>query len=64
MHLFLPKFMLKEIDQSLLSKFLRCGPARDLCQYKVAWSQCCLPKLDGGLGLRDLVEWNNASITR
>ncbi|CAA0806935.1 RNA-directed DNA polymerase (reverse transcriptase)-related family protein, partial [Striga hermonthica] len=30
----------------------------------VAWDSVCLPRLEGGLGLRDLIAWNQALLTR
>ncbi|KAL8062253.1 hypothetical protein ABFX02_02G135400 [Erythranthe guttata] len=30
----------------------------------VAWKKCCLPKTEGGLGLRELGAWNAALITK
>lgn len=32
------------------------------CHYKGAWKTCCVPKDEGGLGIRDLFEWNKAAI--
>lgn len=60
-HLFLPKSILKKI-QSLCIKFLWGGTQASKCAVKVAWKDCCLPKVEGGLGIRDIFEWNKASI--
>ncbi|KAK4348291.1 hypothetical protein RND71_034630 [Anisodus tanguticus] len=30
----------------------------------VSWSQCCLPKSEGGLGFRDMKAWNRALLTK
>lgn len=30
----------------------------------IAWKQICLPKMEGGLGLRDLDAWNSALLSR
>ena len=61
MYLFLPKGVLKRL-QSLFAKFLWGGSEMTKCQYKVAWSDCCLKREEGGLGIRDLFEWNKAAI--
>lgn len=57
-HLFLPKFLLRSI-QSVFAKFLWGG---DNCQHKVSWDTCCLPKQEGGLGLKNIIEWNHTAI--
>lgn len=59
--LFLPQGVLKKI-QSVLAKFLWGGNLTENCHYKVAWSECSFPKSEGGLGVRDLFEWNRAAI--
>ena len=59
-HLFLPKFALKKL-QSLFVKFLWSGSFNATKQVKVSWHDCCLPKSEGGLGLRDLCDWNRAN---
>ena len=48
MHLFLPKSILKKLN-SLMFKFLWGGfyKANGKCHYKVAWHDCCLPKIEG-----------------
>lgn len=53
MFLSLPKCIIKKI-QSILSRFLWNGKVEGPCQFKVAWNDCCLPKEEGGLGIRDL----------
>lgn len=60
-YLFLPKGVLKKI-QSILAKFLWGGNLSDSCHYKVAWADCCAKKSEGGLGVRDIFEWNRAAI--
>ena len=60
-YLFLPKGVLKRI-QSIFAKFLWNGNLMTACHYKVAWVDCCARKDEGGLGLRDLFEWNRAAI--
>lgn len=61
MYIFLPKSVLKE-TQSLLAKFLWGGTRTHTCNYKVSWDDCCLPKQEGGLGIRNIAEWNLSSI--
>lgn len=60
-YVFLPKGVLKTI-QSYLARFLWGGKYNETSQHKVAWSDCCLKKEEGGLGIRDLFEWNRAAI--
>lgn len=52
-HLFLPQYIIKKI-QSLCVKFLWGGKHSSACQVKVSWKECCSPKEEGGLGIRDL----------
>ena len=62
MYLFLPKGVLKRI-QSILAKFLWGGCSLEgRCHYNVAWADCCFKKEEGGLGVRDLFEWNKSAI--
>lgn len=61
MYLFLPKGVLKRI-QSIFAKFLWGRDLNSSCLYKVAWDDCCCKKEEGGLGIRDLFEWNRAAI--
>jgi len=61
MHFILPKRVLKEL-QSILSAFLWKGPSLARFGARVAWSTICHPLEEGGLGVKDLVEWNNSLI--
>ena len=61
LHLFLPKNVLKKL-QSLFAKFLWGGTISGKCHYKVAWVDCCKNKDEGGLGIRDIFEWNRAVV--
>lgn len=61
MYLFLPKGVLKRI-QSMLAKFLWGGRLDGQYHYKVAWDDCCFTTDEGGLGVRNLFEWNQAAI--
>ena len=53
----LPKGCIKIIE-SLCSRFLWSGNIERRGIAKVAWSTVCLPKQEGGLGLRNLSVWN------
>ena len=53
----LPSSCLKEIE-SLCSAFLWSGPDLKSSKAKVSWKDVCLPKCEGGLGLRPLKEIN------
>lgn len=61
MYLFLPKNVLKKIQQ-LLANFLWGGTASNSVQHKVSWEDCCLPMSEGGLGIRNVLIWNQAAI--
>ncbi|CAA0406061.1 unnamed protein product [Arabidopsis thaliana] len=53
----LPSACTKEID-SLCSAFLWSGPELSSKKAKISWSEVCIPKEEGGLGLRSLKEVN------
>ncbi|XP_024014527.1 uncharacterized protein LOC112088476 [Eutrema salsugineum] len=53
----LPKACIQEIDK-LCSAFLWSGPSLNPRKAKVAWKDVCLPKEEGGLGLRSIEEAN------
>ncbi|XP_010535335.1 PREDICTED: uncharacterized protein LOC104810684 [Tarenaya hassleriana] len=53
----LPKYLLKLID-GLCSAFLWKNSACTSCSYRVAWNKICVPRSEGGLGLRKLEECN------
>ncbi|KAG7594499.1 Reverse transcriptase zinc-binding domain [Arabidopsis thaliana x Arabidopsis arenosa] len=54
----LPKACLKKME-SLCARFLWSGSIDSFRGAKVAWSQVCYPKEEGGLGLRRLDAWNS-----
>lgn len=60
-HLFLRKRILKHL-QSLCTRSLWGGSHTSTAMVKVSWKDCCLPKSEEGLGLRDFCEWNKAAI--
>lgn len=53
----LPGSCLKEIER-LCSAFLWSGPELKTTKAKVSWKDLCLPKAEGGLGIRPLKEVN------
>lgn len=63
MHLFLPKSILKKLN-SIMFKFLWGGFYKPdgRCHHKVSWQDCCLPKSEGGLDIRNIFIWNNSAI--
>ncbi|XP_074351981.1 uncharacterized protein LOC141691138 [Apium graveolens] len=48
--------------QSLLTKFLWRGNINHKGGAKISWQTVCLPREEGGLGLRNMCEWNKAQI--
>ncbi|CAL9232551.1 unnamed protein product, partial [Arabidopsis halleri] len=59
----LPKTCIKKIE-SLCSIFLWSGKIDGSKGAKVAWSTICLPKKEGGLGLRRFSQWNTTLCLR
>ncbi|KAL9293603.1 putative RNA-directed DNA polymerase [Arabidopsis thaliana] len=59
----LPKTCIKEIDK-MCSAFLWSGPTLNPKKAKVAWSEVCTPKSEGGLGLRSLEEANKVCVLK
>ncbi|XP_024009427.1 uncharacterized protein LOC112084509 [Eutrema salsugineum] len=59
----LPKGCIKKIE-SLCTRFLWAGKIDGRCQAKVSWDIVCLPKIEGGLGLRRIVDWNRTLCLR
>ncbi|KAG7585557.1 Reverse transcriptase domain [Arabidopsis thaliana x Arabidopsis arenosa] len=53
----IPRGCIREIE-SLCSRFLWSGGTENSHKANVAWSKVCLPKSEGGLGLRRFTEWN------
>lgn len=53
----LPKGCIKSIE-SLCIRFLWSGNTDKKGIAKLAWTTVCLPKIEGGLGLRNLSTWN------
>ena len=59
----LPKGCIKKIE-SLCSRLLWSGNVDEGKGAKVVWAAVCLPKAEGGLGLRRLLEWNKTLCLR
>ena len=55
----LPKGVMKRICQ-LCAGFLWRGNEHNARGAKVSWEEICLPKSEGGLGLKDIISWNTA----
>ncbi|XP_019089261.1 PREDICTED: uncharacterized protein LOC109128041 [Camelina sativa] len=55
----LPSGCIAEIEH-ICSAFLWSGPDLNATKAKVAWRDVCLPKGEGGLGLKSIVEANKA----
>ncbi|CAL1372090.1 unnamed protein product [Linum trigynum] len=58
----LPKKIIKEIE-SLCSQFL-WGELERKKRAKVAWKTVALPRVEGGMGFKDLHSWNKACLVR
>lgn len=57
------KTVLKKIE-SVLAAFLWTGGDSNRYKAKVAWKEVCKPVEAGGLGVKDLVIWNQALILK
>ncbi|KAK3193242.1 hypothetical protein Dsin_024552 [Dipteronia sinensis] len=62
-YLCLPIKILKIIERKFRS-FLWKGVEGDSKGAKISWSDICLPKKEGGLGIKDLSSWNKALMIR
>lgn len=60
---FLPKGCIRRIE-SLCSRFLWSGSIDRRAQAKVSWKIVCLPKDEGGIGLRSFRCWNTTLLLR
>lgn len=54
----LPKACIRMME-SLCARFLWSGAIDKFTGAKVAWSELCYPKSEGGLGLRRMASWNS-----
>ena len=59
----LPKKIIKAIEQKF-NRFLWNGKDVEAAKVKVAWSDVCFPKKEGGLGLKSIDFLNRTSILR
>jgi DNA polymerase III psi subunit len=59
----LPKQKIKEINQKF-NRFMWNGKDSTSAKAKVAWSEVCYLKKEGGLGLKNLEVWNISSMLR
>ncbi|XP_059441719.1 uncharacterized protein LOC132174022 [Corylus avellana] len=59
----LPKKIIRAIEQKF-NRFLWNGKEEGVAKAKVAWSDLCFPKKEGGLGLKRLEVWNQTSMLR
>lgn len=59
----LPKGVMKNIEQVLRS-FLWKGVDASKGGCKVAWGILCLPRQEGGLGIKSIGAWNQAAMTK
>ncbi|XP_074352991.1 uncharacterized protein LOC141692150 [Apium graveolens] len=48
--------------QSMLTRFLWKGNINHKGGAKVAWTSICLPREEGGLDLKNMIDWNRAQI--
>ena len=62
-HFILPKRVCESIEQ-VLRRFLWSGAELKQWGSKIAWTEICKPKNEGGLGLMRIGEWNKASMMR
>jgi hypothetical protein len=59
----LPKKIIRAIEKKF-NRFLYNGKDEGIDRAKVSWNMLCLPKKDGGLGIKKLEEWNCAAMMR
>lgn len=59
----LPKAVIKDIDK-LLKGFLWCQGELSKGKAKVAWKLICSPKSEGGLGIKNLEQWNEVLMAK
>lgn len=61
--LLLPQKAINEIE-SICNRFLWSGKIDKRAMTMVAWRTVCLPKGEGGLGLKQIGKWNKAAICK
>lgn len=62
-HFILPKKVIKLVQQKCRS-FLWKGLEQHIGGGKLGWETLCLPKSDGGLGIKDLTLWNKVCVLK
>ena len=62
-HFLLPAAVHKAI-QRLLTRFLWKGDPNSVGGVKVSWEHVCMPKEEGGIGLKNPKDWNKAQILK
>ncbi|XP_074351346.1 uncharacterized protein LOC141690446 [Apium graveolens] len=60
-HFMLPT-LIYAIIQSFLTRFVWRGNINHKGGAKVAWNTICLPREEGSLGLKNMIDWNRAQI--
>lgn len=58
-----PKNLIKKVE-AVCRSYLWTGTDTTSSKSPVAWAQVCLPKIFGGLNLRDLTTWNCAAVLK
>nr|GEV10586.1 hypothetical protein [Tanacetum cinerariifolium] len=59
----LPKAVIKDIDK-VLKGYLWCNGEISKGKAKVSWKNVCKPKNEGGLGIKNLGDWNDALLSK
>jgi len=49
--------------KKLFNSYLWSGFDQAVHKAKVSWKQVCLPKSEGGLGLKRITDWNRSTVT-
>ena len=57
----LPKSVLKKISQ-ICAHFFWKGNSTNSKGVRMSWQTICYPKAEGGLGLKDVISWNQVCI--
>jgi len=57
----LPKKIVKILEQKF-NRYLWSGSDSCKAKVKVAWELVCVPKTEGGLGLKRIEDWNRAAM--
>ena len=59
----IPKFTCAKIEQ-MFNRFLWSGTVDNARRAKVSWKSICIPREEGGLGLRRVKHWNDAAVMK